>query len=265
MQQKKTYKMVGLFVIAGLLCLIGIILNYATQRFTTNKDDLVVMYFEESIRGLNVGSPVLFKGVEIGKVADINLLANLKEGTFKTPVFVLFDIENSMNTVDLNELNNEQMLNNLIDKGLRARLISANYITGQLMIELVMDPKTPVVLRGTGKYWEIPTELSSFAMLSQDLEEVPLREILSRFSNIMEELEVNLPKILQNANEMTTQMSQIAGKVDRMLNQKSGEASKSMMSFNAAMEELVRTGRSIKNLTDYLERHPEALLRGKEK
>ena len=126
------------------------------------------------------------------------------------------------------------------------------------MIELVMDPKTPAVLRGTGKYWEIPTELSSFAMLSQDLEEVPLRETLSRLGNIIQDLEENLPQIMQN-------MTQITQKLDKALDRNTGEASKSMKSFNAAMEEISKTSRSIKNLTDYLERHPEALLRGKEK
>ena len=255
---KKTYKMVGLFVILGLAAFVGVILNYASQRFTTNQEDLVVMYFEESIQGLSVGSSVVFQGVEVGKVADISLLANLKEGTFKTPVLVLFDIENSMTTIGLTEFDDKQMLDNLIAKGLRARLISANYLTGQLMIELVMDAKTPAVLRGTGKYWEIPTELSSFAMLSQDLEEVPLRETLSRLGNIIQDLEENLPQILEN----TTQITQ---KIDRVLDRKSGEASKSMHSFNAAMEEISKTSRSIKNLTDYLERHPEALLMGKEK
>lgn len=258
MQQKTTYKMVGLFVVVGLLAFAGIILNYAGQKFTTNKDDMVVMYFEESIRGLSVGSSVVFKGVEVGKVADISLLANFKEGTFKTPVWVLFNMEDSVDAIDRAELDNKQMLDNLIAKGLRARLISANYLTGQLMIELVMDAKTPAVLRGTGRYWEIPTELSSFAMLSQDLEEVPLREILSRFGNIIQDLEENLPQIMEN----TTQITQ---KLDKALDKNSGEASKSMKSFNAAMEEVSKTSRSIKNLTDYLERHPEALLRGKEK
>ena len=258
MKQKKAYITVGLFVIIGLVSLVGIILKYAGNNYSTKEEDLVVMYFEESIRGLSVGSSVVFKGVEVGKVADISLLANLREGTFKTPVLVLFNLEDSIDTIDRAELDNKQMLDNLIAKGLRARLISANYLTGQLMIELVMDAKTPAVLRGTGKYWEIPTELSSFAMLSQDLEEVPLRETLSRLGNIIQDLEENLPQILENT-------AQITQKLDRALDKKSGEASKSMNSFNAAMEEFSKASRSIKNLSDYLERHPEALLMGKEK
>lgn len=255
---KKTYKMVGLFVILGLAAFVGVILNYAGQNFTADKDDLVVLYFEESIDGLSVGSSVVFKGVEVGKVADISLVANFKEGTFKTPVLILFNAKEDIeDTIDRSEMADRQMLNNLIAKGLRARLISASYLTGQLKIELVMDPKAPVVMRGSGKYLEIPTELSSFAMLSQDLEEVPLRETLVRFGNIIEDLEGDLPQILEN-------MTQITQKLDRALDQNTGSTSKAIKSFNAAMEEISKTSRSIKNLTDYLERHPEALLRGKE-
>ena len=259
MQQKKTYKLVGLFVIIGFVCFIGIIMRYAGNQLMDNKDNLVVMYFEESISGLNVGSSVVFKGVEVGKVADIKLWANLQEGTFKIPVIVAFDPKRNLGEkINKAEMSNREVLNRLIKKGLRARLASANLLTGQLMIELVMDPKVEAVFRGSGQYLEVPTELSPFALISQDLEEVSLRESLSRLGNIIEDLEDNLPQILENTTRITE-------KLDKALDRNSGEASQSMKSFNSAMEEISKTSRSIKNLTDYLERHPEALLRGKEK
>jgi paraquat-inducible protein B len=259
MQQKKTYIAVGLFVVVGLACLAGIILKYAGNQFSADKNDYVVMYFEESVQGLNVGSQVLFQGVQVAKVADISLVADFKTGTFKTPVLVLFDSQEDVeDKIDRAEMTNKRMLDSLIEKGLRARLVSGNLLTGQLMIELIMDGKEPPVFRGTGQYIEIPTELSPFAMISQDLQEVPLRETLSRLGNIIQNLEENLPQILEN-------MTQITQKIDKALDKKSGEASKSMQGFNAAMEEVSKASRSIKNLTDYLERHPEALLMGKEK
>ena len=283
MQNKKTYKMTGLFVIIGIISFIGIVLNYVTNKFTPNEDDLVVMYFDESIRGLNVGSSVVFKGVEVGKVKDISLQANLKEGTFKTPVLVLFNIEDSIDAVDSAELDEKQMLDNLIAKGLRAQLISANYLTGQLMIELVMDEKAPVVLRGNGKYWEIPTVYSAFAQLSKDLEDVPLRELLSRLGNILSNIDENLPSIMQNIdsvsesvdnnlpsimdniNEVSENINNITSKIDEVLDKKNGETSKTMENFNNTLEEISKASRSLKNLTDYLERHPEAIIQGKEK
>ena len=283
MQNKKTYKMTGLFVIVGIVSFIGIVLNYVTNKFTPNEDDLVVMYFDESIRGLNVGSSVVFKGVEVGKVKDISLQANLKEGTFKTPVLILFDIEDSIDAVDSAELDEKQMFDNLIAKGLRAQLISANYLTGQLMIELVMDEKAPVVLRGNGKYWEIPTIYSAFAQLSKDLEDVPLREILSRLGNILSDIDENLPTIMKsigsvsasvdknlpsimgNINEVSANISNITSKVDEVMDKKNGETTKAVNNFNNTMEEIAKVSRSLKNLIDYLERHPEAIVQGKEK
>jgi paraquat-inducible protein B len=219
---------------------------------------MIVMYFEESIRGLSVGSSVVFKGVEVGKVVKIRLITDLEKGTFKTPVYMVLKDYRADDYSKEEQEQARETLNSLIKKGLRAKLISANFLTGQLMIELTMDPSQPAVMRGTGKYMEIPTELSSFAALSNDLQEVPLRETLSRLGNIIEDLEKNLPTILETTNQVTQ-------KLDRILDKKSGEASKSLSSFNSTMEEIGKTSRSIKNLMDYLERHPEALIHGKEK
>ncbi len=258
MQQKKQYKIVGLFVIIGILCFIGILLNYIGNKFTTNKDDLVVMYFEESIQGLSVGSSVVLQGVEIGQVNKIKLVPDLQAGTFQTPVYVLFDRQKISSYRRDGYPDQREILKHLIDKGLKAQLISANYLTGQLMIQLSMNPEQPVVLRGSGKYLEIPTELSAFAKFSKDLKQIPLHESLTRLGDVLVDLDHSLPAILDN-------VSQITQKLDRMMDKKSGEFSSTMSNINATMEEIAKASRSIKNLTDYLERHPEAIIRGKEK
>lgn len=258
MQQKKTYELTGLFVVIGLLCLGGIIFKYVGSKYTQNESDLVIMYFEESIRGLSVGSSVVMQGVEVGKVERIKLLADLNKGTFKTPVYISLNGNKTVQAKYSKTQTDREILQNLIDKGLRARLITANYLTGQLMIELLMDPKVEAVMRGTGKYMEIPTEYSSFAMLSKDLEDIPLRDSLSRLGSILNDLEENLPTILEN-------ISQITVKMDDLLARKNGETTKTLQNFNDTLEEIGKASRSIKNLTDYLERHPEALIQGKEK
>ncbi|MBP5215317.1 MAG: MCE family protein [Alphaproteobacteria bacterium] len=256
MKQKTSYKLTGLFILIGLVCLFGIILKYAGKEFDANKEDTVVMYFEESIRGLSVGSSVVLNGVEVGKVEKVQLVADIKTGTFKTPVFVTFD--NKVRRQKKNEKYAESELEYLIEKGLRARLESANYLTGQLMIELLMDPSSPIVMRGEGEYMEIPTIDSSFAMISKDLQEIPLRDIMGRFGSVLGELDKNLPDILRNITEITA-------KVDQIMDRKNGETTKTLNNFNGTLEEISRATRSLKNLTDYLERHPEALLKGKGK
>lgn len=259
MQQNKTYKKVGLFVVIGFACLIGIIFNYVSQKYSTDDRDLVVMYFEESIQGLSVGSSVVLQGVEIGQVKKINLVTDLETGTFKTPVYVLFDTKRTTTYYEDKKFGRrEQILDKLIEKGLKARLISANLLTGQLMIDLFMDAKQPAVLRGNGEYPEIPTVLSDFAKFSEGLQRLPLHETLTRMGDVLVDLDEKLPTILDNVAKITTNF-------DHMLDRKSGELSKTLLNANATMEEISKASRSIKNLTDYLERHPEALLRGKEK
>ena len=257
MQQNKTYKLAGLFIIIGLVCLFGIVFYNAGKKYMTDKKDLVVMYFEESIRGLSVGSPVVLQGVEIGQVSKIKLITDVQTGTFQTPVYVRFD-QRKISAYNTHNKTKEEILKRLIKKGLKARLASSNLLTGQLMIELLMDPSQPVHLQPNNNYLQIPTELSPFEQLSKDLGDFSFRESMTRFGNIVITLDSYLPDILNNVTQITT-------KFDGMLNQKSGEFSKTLLNINATMEEIGKAGRSIKNLTDYLERHPEALIRGKEK
>lgn len=258
MQQNKTYKMTGLFVIIGIVCFLGVIFNYVGKQYMTKEDDLVVLYFEESIAGLSVGSSVVMQGVEIGNVDKINLIADLKEGTFETPVFISFTGKNVTSYTDDETMTKREMLMHLIEKGLRARLESASLLTGQLMIELIMDPSQPAVFRGKGDDDEIPTVLSAYAKFSKDLDEIPLQESLMRIGNMAVELDEKLPKLLDNIDG-------ISSKVDKMLDKKSGEVSKTLSNVNSTMEEISKASRSVKNLTDYLERHPEAIIQGKGK
>lgn len=257
MQQNKSYKLAGLFVIVGLLVFCGIVFHYVSKKFTTDDSRYVVMYFEESIQGLNVGSPVVFKGVEVGRVVKIRLLTNLKDGTFKMPVFISFK-ENKSFQIGQNEVSGDDVLQSLVKKGLRARLISANYLTGQLMIELDMEPSVPAIFRGTGDHMEIPTVISSFGMISKDLQEIPFRENMLQLGNLLKELDESLPPILDNLENITAKM-------DKVIDSKAEETSKIINNFNATLSDMGRASKSIQHLADYLERHPEAMLQGKRK
>ena len=257
MQKNKTYKMVGLFVLTGFLVFSAIIFHYVIKKFTSDDSQYVVLYFEESIQGLSVGSSVVFKGVEVGQVAKISLVTNLQNGTFKMPVFITFKQNRSFQMKDGNkDASAEEILHSLIEKGLRARLISANYLTGQLMIELDMDPSAPAILRGTGEHLEIPTVISSIGMISKDLQEIPFRENMMQLGNLLKELDDKLPPIMDNLYSITD-------KTDKLLDGQATRAEKTITNFNAMVEQMTKAGRSIQNLADYLERHPEAMLQGK--
>lgn len=268
MQKKKTYKMVGLFILLGFICLGGIIFHYAGQKFLSDDEDVVVMYFEESVSGLSVGSSMVFKGVEVGQVTKINLLIDMQDGTFKTPVFVKFKENKAVRIIGYGDMTPKEALDALIERGLRARLVSASYLTGQLMIELVINPDTPAEFDDDGSYLEIPTEMSSFGVISKDLQEIPLKETMLRLSDIVKKLNEGLPSILDSLDsklpKIMTNMEQMTQKMNSTIDKKSHETSKAVANFNATMEDMGKASISLKNLADFLERHPEAIIRGKE-
>ena len=288
----KTYKLTGLFVLIGIICFVGIVSYFIKQKYSTRNEDMLIMYFDESVRGLSVGSPVVLQGVEVGKVAKIRLMTNLEKGTFKTPVYMVFNDDGS--TPERSRAEYEFLLKNLIDKGLRARLITSNFLTGQLMIELLMVPNDKPIFRGSGKYPEIPTVYSSFAQISKDLEDIPLQDTIVRIGHLIDNVDETIPDILKNIVQMTNivnksapdtmknlndlaeslnknippflqNMQGISAKLNGAMNQKTGSAGKTIENLNTTLEEIAKASRSLRNLADYLERHPEAIIQGKEK
>ena len=70
--------------------LITLITKNMFENYITNKYNLVVMYFSESIKGLSVGSPVMYEGVQVGKVVKIEIQTDPKTLDFSIPVYIRF-------------------------------------------------------------------------------------------------------------------------------------------------------------------------------
>ena len=87
MRKNPNEKMIGLFLLIGLIAFFGIAGKFMADKIISQDDEQVVMYFDESVKGLSVGSPVVFKGVEIGKVSKIELRAALDSMDFSIPVY----------------------------------------------------------------------------------------------------------------------------------------------------------------------------------
>ena len=171
--------MIGLFMAAGIGIFALILIISLRNSIFKNDKDTVVMYFEESLRGLNVGSSVMFKGVEVGQVSRIELVANTNDLSFRIPVYVQLNPDQRIISRDKSLRGKQELLSELIKKGLRARLGVQNYITGQLFIELTMQPDSPLNLKYKsvdGDYMEIPTILSPMGMISQDFSKIPLKQ-----------------------------------------------------------------------------------------
>lgn len=243
-------------MLTGLAVLAVILGVFIKEKFFMNTGRTLVMYFEESINGLNVGSPVVFKGVQIGKVISIDLIANPDNLAFSIPVYV--KLEPRKNVEDGAFTKREKVLDELIAKGLRARLTTQSYLTGLLMIELELLPGTPVNMHHVGNknVLEIPTVLSPMGELSKGIQDLPVRQSVEAFNEFFTKLNAELPKILPQINQV------LAG-VNKTMARNAGATAETLSNFNQTLYSVDEAAKSMRNLTDYLERHPEAMLKGK--
>lgn len=251
---------VGLFLVLGFLLLIGIIGSFAITKLQTDKHSLAVLYFDESIKGLNVGSPVVFKGVEIGRVAKIELVEQESGLKFFAPVYIKFKpviVKYHKSFWDRFSGQNDTLAF-LIQQGLRGRLATMSYLTGQLMIELVMLPETSIPplhhTLGNKGFVEIPTVLSPAGALSQGLEEVSLKNMLTKLGRVLDSLQTQMP-VLMPALAQTAQNLQVITAPKGIQG--------TLQNINTTLNSMDDMARSVRNLTDYLERHPEAIIQGK--
>ncbi len=251
MRREPNKTMIGAFMLVGIGVLAFIVGSFLEEKLFGDKKEQLVMYFDETIKGLNVGSPVVFQGVEIGKVSKIDLIANPQSLDFSIPVFVRMNRQ-SMHSIEEYH-GKEDLLNALIKKGLRARLTTQSYVTGQLMIEFEMLPDTPIVLKNKKPgIMEIPTTLSPMGELSRGLQTLPIRHSVESFNQFFDHLNAEMPQIRK-----------IVNKVDKVVSSNSQTSADAVTNFSKAMLNISEAAKSVRNLSDYLERHPEALLKGK--
>lgn len=253
MSKQPNTQLIGLFLMTSILVFIGILGHFIASKFTTNDDNLVVMYFDESVSGLNIGSPVVFMGVEIGKVARIDLITNPDNMDFRIPVYAKFSPRKN---VQMNGFRGRHaVLNELIEKGLRARLTTQSYLTGQLMIELEMLPDTKIVLKQGEEddLFEIPTVISQMGKLSQGIQDLPVRDSVLKFNIVMDRLD---KEIIPNLNTLL-------GNINTVITSNKKDLTKTLYNANQTLTDISMAAKSLRNFADYVERHPESLLKGK--
>ena len=149
----------------------------------------------------------------------------------------------------------ENILNALIEKGLRARLTTQSYLTGQLMIELEMLPDTPVILhsmRQNKNFLEIPTVLSPLGVISKGIQNVPLKASVEQFNKFFASLNEEMPNIRKVVHSM-----------NKVISGNAAATSETIDNFNEAAINVSQAAKALRNFADYLERHPESLLKGK--
>jgi paraquat-inducible protein B len=248
-------------------------------------------YFDGSVRGLRVGAPVEFRGIRIGTVSRMQPEIDLKSNTIK--IGVLIDLEpqrlRPMSTVaGEQDYKKYALIAALVEKGLRAQLQTASLLTGQQIIGLDFFPDDPPkVLGSDGPAPEIPTvppQLEGMASAANrllgKLSNLPLDATVADIRKAVTTLDATLQDtraLVQSVNKDVAPMIvdfrkaataaqvalQQAERTTVSFDRSMGESSDVQQQLSQMLREITDSARSLRQLADFLERNPDALIRGK--
>ncbi|MEK6348857.1 MAG: MlaD family protein [Burkholderia sp.] len=236
----------------------------------------VMMNFNQSLRGLSVGAPVDFRGIVLGNVTNIAIDYDPKAKNFMMPVTMNIYPERLGKTfrelvAKQGEAGQREILTRLVDHGLRGQLRTGNLLTSQLYVALDFFPKAaPVKVDLNRKPVELPTVPNTLdelqlqvADIAKKLDKIPfdqignnLNDALKHADKLFQQLDT---QVAPQARDTLSAAKQTFTTAEATLQQDSPLQS----DVRGALKELTRTLQSLNNLADYMERHPESLLRGK--
>ncbi len=250
MKTKISPAAVGMFVLGALLLFIVGFLSFGGSNIFS-KPARFVIYFDESVSGLDPGAPIKFYGVRVGRVAAVS--ARFDENTRKALVQTICEINRNVIT-DTNgrtvDLTKSAELQTLIDRGLRAKL-NFTGITGLLFVELnIEDPKEyPAIARYASETLPVvPAIPSPIAEVQASIVEIVANIKQVDFAGIAKDVKTLLASTNQKVAELDLKAltDRIGGAADAVTTLVSSpETKQTMTNLNAAIAELRTTLASI--------------------
>jgi paraquat-inducible protein B len=226
-----------------------------TQREVYTQKAHYLLHFDQSVRGLKVGAPVEFRGIQIGQVRDLKLEWDAQTDRFRIPVLVEIEPER-IGSVAGDEATRREALDGMVRSGLRAQLKSGSLLTGQLLVDLdIHEDAAPAQIVWQDPYPEFPTvptpleEIAgSVTRIAKRLERVPLDEIAASLRTSLDALHATLgqaERTLASANNLVAAGSPVNSELRR------------------ALAELTDAARSLGLAADQIEQEPNSLIFGK--
>jgi len=325
--------MIGAFVVVAVVLAVAAIVLFGSGKFF-RKTDQWLTFFQGSVRGLNVGSPVLFRGVQIGQVTDI--IVGFDAAQLKVLIPVLFEVdpEKFKNIGDRSQKRAKDLHSALIKEGLRAQLQMQSLVTGQLLIDVDFYPDTPAQLIGIDQFkdkvifqesWEIPSIPTPLQELEKALNKINIKEIAKDLRRAMDGiaklatdpdlhegisvLKNTLTDVQKLARNLDSKVEPLATSFDqtlvearagigdarKLINEQAApmliqfkqaaESAKTALDdadttlktienlaeegtqlryeVSATLKEIAAAARSVRVLADFIEQHPDALIRGR--
>jgi paraquat-inducible protein B len=252
-----------------------------------------VLHFNESVRGLPIGAPVTLMGVTVGQVTDVGLSLDAARLVLRPRVFITYFPEkvvarlSTMEQVGAGKILMDQSTEGRLrlwrrlfeEQGLSAELKTGSLLTGAQYVDFEFHPHAPKpTLNWGADPIELPVASGGFASvvakLNSILEKVD-RMPLEAIGVEAKDLLATTNKTLQEADRLitraNTELLPEASKTLEVMHRAIADADQALLGKDAsapqdlhdALQEMASAARAARVLMDYLERHPEALIRGK--
>jgi paraquat-inducible protein B len=242
------------------------------------------LVFEQSVRGLQAGAPVDFRGVALGEVTKIELDYDPAHVKVRTVVEIRFYPERlnmrarAQGRKPQSDVDSKQRMQRFVNAGFRAQLRAANLITGQQYVALDFFPNVPPAIVDFGKSPpEIPTVAASLAEIQESLAAIVKKLEKVPFDVIGEDLRkalAGLRATLANVDNLAVKLDkQVAPELQKTLEQarRTLESAEKAIASDSplqgdlrdTLQEVSRASEAVRALMDYLERQPDALIRGR--
>jgi len=251
MRHKASPALIGGFIVGGLAVLSLAIVTVAGKQLFVNKEH-AVMHFSGSVYGLQVGAPVVFRGVRVGSVTSIEVVYDRATDRFSIPVVAELD-GNAVRGMGGRRAQSGLVLPALVQRGLNAKLSMQSFLTGLLYVDLDLDlrPKARSSLDApAGDLVEIPTTATAIQALKSQLDGMDFGRLVQDLSAIAASARAmvagpELQQALRDLARITASMKQLSERLDRRVDPLADDLQRTLASTRSAVQALGTAAQSV--------------------
>jgi phospholipid/cholesterol/gamma-HCH transport system substrate-binding protein len=228
MSEKPHSVAIGAFIVGALLILVTAILFVVGSGFSTREK--IVMVFDGSVKGLNIGAPLALRGVQVGQVTSIDVVLN----TDKLDFFMVVEADLYTDSIKRVGTTTDDVTEELIERGLRAQLNTQSILTGLLYIQLDFHPDSKLKLRNIDSpYTQFPTVPTELQRIARKLQEMDFDGLVNNtesalqgmnsflnneaLQNLPTDLQATLASLTALSDQLQAQLANTVPKVDKVL------------------------------------------------
>jgi paraquat-inducible protein B len=250
MSEKSHTVAIGAFIIGALLVALTAAVFLVGTDFSEKQK--VIMVFDGSVKGLNVGAPLALRGVQVGQVTNVKVILDADN----IELIMLVEADLHAKNIQRTGSTDKDITEELISRGLRAQLNSQSLLTGLLYVELDFHPGSEIILSDIeSPYFQFPTVPRDLQAFTQKLQQLDLSELTNSvesvtnalntvvssedFQNLPGSLRTTLDSVTQLSEQLQQQLDSSGPKLDKVLDETAGVvavANTELPKLSASME-----------------------------